>query len=148
MNTKNIILLIFSLITLTSCSTYNYNNLLKCQSISNEYKLFVLSSSGCGYCAIASDKLTVYKDNKDIKIIFIEFDTPIDKEFNDNYPFFNYLIAEKCNDIEDPKAYPLFFLFDKNNNKIWSKKGWFDENITQINNKINISVNRIGDPAI
>lgn len=144
---RNAVLMIFSLIALTSCNKYNYNNLLKCQDIYSEYKLFVLSSSNCGYCAIASDKLTFYKDNKNMKIVFIEFDKPVDKEFNECCPFYIYLTAEECNDIEDPKAYPLLFLFDNNDNKIWSKKGWFDENIIQINNKINTSANQVNTPA-
>ncbi|MGB2171157.1 MAG: hypothetical protein ACPH03_01820 [Flavobacteriaceae bacterium] len=99
-----------------------------------EYKLLIISDSGCGYCKITYEKI---KDlTSKIQIIILDYGVNNKNEIA-KYSDYNFISAKNISEIKNQDFFPKLFLYNKDNKLIWKKKGWFDSNLKKIKKKIN-----------
>jgi thioredoxin-related protein len=99
-----------------------------------EYKLIIISDSGCGYCKIAYEKI---KDlTSKIQIIILDYEENNRTEIT-KYNEYNFIYAKNITEIKNQDFFPKLFLYNKDNKLIWKKKGWFDNNLNKIKKKVN-----------
>jgi|SRR5690625_1787728 len=125
---------IILLISLYSCNKLDYSNVQICNRSLDDIqgnKLVMLSDSECGYCQLAYKDIA--KANfKNLSIVIVDYSS---KQKGNNE--FVFVDGNECNKVEKPDFFPQVFLFNKENKLIWKKRGWFDENIEEIKNRIN-----------
>jgi thioredoxin-related protein len=98
-----------------------------------EYKLLIISDSGCGYCKIAYEK--VKNLTSKVQIIILDYGENNSSEIV-RYSDYNFVSAKNITEIGDQDFFPRLFLYDKENKLLWKKKGWFDSNLNKIERKI------------
>ena len=124
-----------------NCTRYNFDRIFHCVELTQNIpiiNLVVLSDNNCGYCKIALSELEHFKNNSKIKINIVEFGTENIEALKERYAQYNFISSTSC-EYKTPKPdfFPQFFLFDKNNELIWSKKGWFSRNLIEIEDNLN-----------
>lgn len=123
-----------------NCTRYNYDRFFHCVELTENLpvsNLVILSDNNCGYCKVALSELEHFKYNTSVKINILEFGTENMEELQVKYPQYNFINPESCNyKNQKPDFFPQFYLFNKNNELIWSKKGWFSQNLIDIENKL------------
>ena len=99
--------------------------------------LVVLSDKNCGYCKIALSELQFFRNNNKIKINVIEFGNGDTEKLIKTYPEYNFIDPNKCNyNGKKPDFFPQFLLINKSNKLVWSKKGWFAQNLKDIEKEL------------
>ncbi len=96
----------------------NYDNKVE---INKGYKLLLISSSGCGYCMIALEKIKSL--DKKIQIIVIDYGN--EDELNKLKLKYDYtfLDGSKIEKLGTQDFFPKLFLYNGNNNLNLEKKG-------------------------
>ena len=133
------IFILFILSILFQFNTYSQNvlsivkNYDKKIETNSEYKLLLISSSGCGYCRIALEKIKTL--DKKVQIIVIDYGS--EDELNKLKLKYDYtfLDGSKIEELGTQNFFPKLFLYNGSNKLIWKKKGWLNRNIRKIYSK-------------
>ncbi|MGB2404060.1 MAG: hypothetical protein ACPIA1_01870, partial [Flavobacteriaceae bacterium] len=77
-----------------------------------EYKLLIISDSGCGYCKITYEKI---KDlTSKIQIIILDYGVNNKNEIA-KYSDYNFISAKNISEIKNQDFFPKLFLYNKDN---------------------------------
>ena len=128
--------LIFSQKEIPDFSECNYLSYTKKNVRQKTFDLVVVVRAGCDYSNDALKDLTAFIENKNLNITIYEYgDLSTIKFLHEEYfNFYTFIHANTCGYYSNDFS-PVLFLY-KDNELVWSKKGWNKNGVKKIQNKI------------